>query len=174
MWKNVDEVLGFLQSGNFCRPRNDPSVFPYIVRLPCYVQAESLQCDIPLMHHIIGLCSTSATSPLTVKTKPAWILAAVTCFCWLTYRSSLYCGEEEVHYSYESKVTAIISNKWPISKAPTSFVVWLPSTAAPSFPCFTYCPLILHVGREWHKAFHWTEICAVLTSFTQFIVEIIS
>lgn len=35
------------------------------------------------------------SAPLTVKTKPAWILAEVTCFCWLRYRSSLYCRGRE-------------------------------------------------------------------------------
>lgn len=32
---------------------------------------------------------------LTVKTKPTWILAEVTCFCWFRYRSSLYCARRE-------------------------------------------------------------------------------
>lgn len=92
----------------------------------------------------VCMCVTSFMSLLTVKMKPMWILAAVTCFCWLKYRSSLYCRKKkEVHYSKKSKVRPIISNEWPITKAPTSFVVWLPRTAAPSFPCFTYCPLIL-------------------------------
>lgn len=33
-------------------------------------------------------------------------------------------------------------------EAPTSFAAWLPSTAAPSFPCFTYCPFILNMEER--------------------------
>lgn len=80
-------------------------------------------------------------STLTVKTKPRWILAEVTCFCWFRYSSSLYCTERE----------ALQVPPWaPLEAYPgqpgdalTSLAAWLPSTAAPSLPCFTYCPLML-------------------------------
>lgn len=90
----IGRVLGIL--GKLFWPKNDPKMLPYVSRLPTIM---SRFRHLSVSQNASGspfvfTYQTPFMSPLTVKTKPTWILAAATCFCWLKYRSSLYCRKK--------------------------------------------------------------------------------
>ena len=91
----IGRVLGIL--GKLFWPKNDPKMLPYVSRLPTIM---SRFRHLSVSQNASGspfvfTYQTPFMSPLTVKTKPTWILAAATCFCWLKYRSSLYCRKKK-------------------------------------------------------------------------------